>query len=259
VLINGIDIHKSHSETAGMIGYVPQDDLLIEELTVYQNLYYAAKLSFSNATETEIENLVEKTLKNLGISEIQDLKVGNPLQKIISGGQRKRVNIGLELLREPYILFVDEPTSGLSSRDSENIMVLFKELALRGKLIFIVIHQPSSDIFKMFDKLLILDVGGYPIYYGNPLEAITYFKTIAGFVDKDQNQCPECGNVNPEQIFNIIETKMVNEYGEFTDKRRITPCKWYEYFEKFIAPPTIAKHSEKPKSNLNIPNKLKQI
>jgi len=115
VLINGIDIHKNHSETAGIIGYVPQDDLLIEELTVYQNLYYAAKLSFSNATEAEIENLVEKTLKNLGISEIQDLKVGNSLQKTISGGQRKRVNIGLELLREPYILFVDEPTSGLSS------------------------------------------------------------------------------------------------------------------------------------------------
>jgi len=258
VLINGIDIHKSHSETAGMIGYVPQDDLLIEELTVYQNLYYAAKLSFSNATETEIENLVEKTLKNLGISEIQDLKVGNPLQKTISGGQRKRVNIGLELLREPYVLFVDEPTSGLSSRDSENIMVLFKELALRGKLIFIVIHQPSSDIFKMFDKLLILDVGGYPIYYGNPLEAITHFKSIAGFVDKDQNQCPECGNVNPEQIFNIIETKMVNEYGEFTDKRRITPRKWHEYFEKLIEPPTIDKHSEKPKSNLSIPSKFKQ-
>lgn len=259
VLINGIDIHKSHHETAGIIGYVPQDDLLIEELTVYQNLYYAAKLSFSNATEEEIEQLVYKTLKSLGIAEIQDLKVGNPLQKTISGGQRKRVNIGLELLREPYVLFVDEPTSGLSSRDSENIMVLFKELALRGKLVFIVIHQPSSDIFKMFDKLLILDVGGYPIYYGNPLEAITHFKTIAGFVDKDQNQCLECGNVNPEQIFNIIEAKMVNEYGEFTDKRRITPRKWHEYFEKSIAPPTIAKHSEKPASNLSIPHKLKQV
>jgi ABC-type multidrug transport system ATPase subunit/uncharacterized tellurite resistance protein B-like protein len=259
VLINGIDIHKSHNETAGIIGYVPQDDLLIEELTVYQNLYYAAKLSFSNATEEEIDTLVEKTLKSLGISEIQDLKVGNPLQKTISGGQRKRVNIGLELLREPYVLFVDEPTSGLSSRDSENIMVLFKELALRGKLVFIVIHQPSSDIFKMFDKLLILDVGGYPIYYGNPLEAITHFKSIAGFVDKDQNQCLECGNVNPEQIFNIIETKMVNEYGEFTDKRRVTPRKWHEFFEKLIPPPTIDKHSEKPKSNLSIPNKFKQV
>lgn len=82
----------------------------------------------------------------------------------------------MELIREPSVMFVDEPTSGLSSRDSENIMDLLKELALKGKLIFVVIHQPSSDIFKMFDKLLILDQGGYPIYNGNPVDAIMYFK-----------------------------------------------------------------------------------
>lgn len=259
VLINSIDIHENKEATAGLIGYVPQDDLLIEELTVYQNLYYAAKLSISDASEQELDELVQKTLKSLGILEIQDLKVGNPLQKTISGGQRKRVNVALELLREPYILFVDEPTSGLSSRDSENIMVLFKELALRGKLIFIVIHQPSSDIFKMFDKLLILDVGGYPIYYGNPLEAITYFKDIAGFVDKNKNMCGECGNVNPEQIFNIIETKMVNEYGSLTDKRKMTPRKWHEFYEKHIPPPQIATQTEKPTIHFKVAPFFKQM
>lgn len=259
VLINGIDIHKDNESISGVIGYVPQDDLLIDELTVYQNLYYAAKLSFSKASEDEIDALVQKTLHSLGIHEIQDLKVGNPLQKTISGGQRKRVNIGLELLREPYVLFVDEPTSGLSSRDSENIMDLLKELSLKGKLIFVVIHQPSSDIFKMFDKLLILDVGGYPIYYGNPIEAITYFKSIAGFVDKDQNVCVECGNVNPEQIFNIIETKMVNEYGTFTNQRKITPRKWNEYFEKLINPPQTNTHQEQPVTHLKIPPRIKQV
>jgi ABC-type multidrug transport system ATPase subunit/uncharacterized tellurite resistance protein B-like protein len=259
VLINGIDIHSDNDTISGVIGYVPQDDLLIDELTVYQNLYYAAKLSFSDASEDEIDALVQKTLQNLGIHEIQDLKVGNPLQKTISGGQRKRVNIGLELLREPYVLFVDEPTSGLSSRDSENIMDLLKELSLKGKLIFVVIHQPSSDIFKMFDKLLILDVGGYPIYYGNPIEAITYFKGIAGFVDKDRNVCAECGNVNPEQIFNIIETKMVNEYGTFTNQRKVTPKKWNEFFEKHISPPQIQTHQERPSTHLKIPPRIKQI
>lgn len=259
VFINSIDIHANKESIVGLIGYVPQDDLLIEELTVFQNLYYAAKLSINKASEEELEQLVQKTLKSLGIAEIQDLKVGNPLQKTISGGQRKRVNIALELLREPYILFVDEPTSGLSSRDSENIMVLFKELSLRGKLIFIVIHQPSSDIFKMFDKLLILDVGGYPIYYGNPLEAITYFKTVAGFIDKEKNVCPECGNVNPEQIFNIIEAKMVNEYGTLTDKRKITPRKWHELYEKHTSPPQITTQTEKPQVNFSIAPFFKQM
>ena len=101
-------------------------------------------------------------LEDLGLAESKDLKVGSPLKKTISGGQRKRLNIGLELFGEPAVLFCDEPTSGLSSRDSENIIDLLKELSLKGKLVFAVIHQPSSDIFKMFDKLLILDSGGFP-------------------------------------------------------------------------------------------------
>mgnify|MGYP001552146944 CR=1 FL=1 len=166
--------------------------------------------------------------------ETKDLKVGSPLEKTISGGQRKRVNIALELIREPSILFVDEPTSGLSSRDSENIMDLLKELALRGKLIFVVIHQPSSDIFKMFDKLLILDVGGYPIYYGNPVEAVVYFREATKLVDKQTGSCSECGNVNAEQIFNIIETKIVDEYGRQTQQRKITPETWTQIYKQKV-------------------------
>ena len=92
-------------------------------------------------------------LSDIGLGDAKHLKVGSPLEKTISGGQRKRLNIALELIREPAVMFVDEPTSGLSSRDSENIMDMLKELSLKGKLIFVVIHQPSSEIFKMFDNL----------------------------------------------------------------------------------------------------------
>lgn len=126
VLINGVNIHKNPEKIEGVIGFVPQDDLLIEDLTVYQNLYYAAKLCFSDKSEEEINTLVLRVLEDLGLSETKDLKVGSPLRKTISGGQRKRLNIGLELLREPSVLFCDEPTSGLSSRDSENIIDLLK-------------------------------------------------------------------------------------------------------------------------------------
>ena len=153
VLINGIDIHKEPHRIEGVIGFVPQDDLIIEDLTVYQNLYFAAKLCFNDKTEAEIDALVLKVLEDLGLTETKDLKVGSPLRKTISGGQRKRLNIGLELLREPSVLFCDEPTSGLSSRDSENIIDLLKELSLKGKLVFTVIHQPSSDIFKKFVEI----------------------------------------------------------------------------------------------------------
>ncbi|HET8860263.1 ATP-binding cassette domain-containing protein [Marivirga sp.] len=259
VEINGINIHENPDAIKGTIGYVPQDDLLIEELTVYENLYYASKLCFDDKSEAEIEELVANTLSSLGLSETKHLKVGSPLDKTISGGQRKRLNIGLELLREPSVLFVDEPTSGLSSRDSENIMDLLKELSLKGKMVFVVIHQPSSDIFRMFDKLVILDVGGFQIYYGNPVEAVLYFKNQINTIDKDQAACIECGNVNPEQIFNIIETKVVNEYGKATDERKITPKKWFSLFESQLNIPKITNPDPLPEPELRIPSWVKQI
>ncbi|MCH8318088.1 MAG: ATP-binding cassette domain-containing protein, partial [Bacteroidetes bacterium] len=176
ITINDLNIHTQKKQLEGVIGYVAQDDLLFEELTVFQNLYYNAKLCFDDLPDNEINKKVLNTLDNLGLLEIKHLKVGTVLNKKISGGQRKRLNIALELIREPAVMFLDEPTSGLSSRDSENVMDLLKELSLKGKLVFVVIHQPSSEIYKMFDRMLILDTGGYPIYYGNPIEAVMYFK-----------------------------------------------------------------------------------
>jgi ABC-type multidrug transport system ATPase subunit len=258
VLINSIDIHKEQNKVRGVFGFVPQDDLLIEDLTVYQNLYFAAKLCFNHLAEHEIEKLVLKTLDDLGLLETKDLTVGSPLHKTISGGQRKRLNIGLELLREPAVLFVDEPTSGLSSRDSENIIDLLKELALKGKLVFAVIHQPSSDIFKMFDRLVILDTGGYQIYYGNPVDAVIYFKQTINLVNSDQGECPECGNVNPEQIFNIIETKVIDEFGNFTNERKISAELWNHFFKEKNKPRSVKASLEQPHSSLHLPGWLKQ-
>jgi ABC-type multidrug transport system ATPase subunit len=257
VLINGIDVHKEKLE--GLIGYVPQDDLLIENLSVYDNLYYAAKLCLGDYTEAQIRETVEQTLQSLGLQEAKDLRVGSPLDRKISGGQRKRLNIGLELLRKPSVLFVDEPTSGLSSRDSENIMDLLKELALEGKLVFVVIHQPSSSVFKMFDKFLILDTGGYPIYYGSPSDMIPYFKKYANQISRQQGECMECGNVNVEQVFDIIAAKIVNEYGRFTEKRKITPQQWHTiYLQEHKPSITPLKKTTGEKISLKLPNRLKQ-
>jgi ABC-type multidrug transport system ATPase subunit len=234
ITLNGIDIHREKDKIQGVLGYVAQDDLLIEELTVFENLYYNARLCFSGKTNEEVAHLVDRTLQSVGLFECKNLRVGSVLDKTISGGQRKRLNIALELIREPAVLFIDEPTSGLSSRDSENIMDLLKELTLRGKLIFTVIHQPSSDIFKMLDKLFILDQGGYPIYYGNPVESIIYFKRLANQVNLTESECPHCGNVNPEQIFNIIEAKVVDEYGNETEHRKVIPSEWNNFFNVMI-------------------------
>ena len=230
VTINTINIHTQKQLIEGVIGYISQDDLLIEELSVYQNLFFNTKLCFNNLNDRAIHKKVMSLLSIIGLIDVKDLIVGNPLDQKISGGQRKRLNIALELIREPSVLFVDEPTSGLSSRDSENIIDLLKELTFKGKLVFVVIHQPSSEIFKMFDRLLLLDKGGYPIFDGNPIDAVVYFKTHIHHVNAEERECYACGNVNPEQIFNVIESKVVDEYGNLTTLRKTTPKEWNELF-----------------------------
>lgn len=259
VKINGFNIHTSKKDVEGLIGHVSQDDLLIEELTVFQNLYYSAKLSFRVLSDREITKKVIRILHALGLYDSRDLRVGNPLDKTISGGQRKRLNIGLELIREPSVLFVDEPTSGLSSRDSMNIMNLLKELSFRGKLIFVVIHQPSSEIFKLFNRLLLLDQGGYPIFDGNPIDSLVYFKRELHFVNAEERECSLCGNVNPEQLFDIIEAKVVDEFGNSTKDRKTNPNLWYEKFKKNISEIRIELQNKKLTTAASRPKLLQQF
>jgi ABC-type multidrug transport system ATPase subunit len=266
VTVNGIDIHKEKEKIEGLIGFVSQDDLLIEELTVFQNLYFNAQLCFGSHSKFQVVRATVEMLKNLGLYEIRDMKVGSPLNKKISGGQRKRLNIALELIREPAVLFLDEPTSGLSSRDSENIMDLLKELALKGKLIYVVIHQPSSDIFKMFDRLLILDTGGYLIYSGDPVDSIIYFKSRSHQANWNESECHICGNVNPEQVFNIVEANVLDEYGNLTSHRKRRPKDWAKHYKEYLKRTDDESSEEKenkrtkkvPENAFKVPNRLKQ-
>lgn len=261
ILINGINIFTDKEKIEGIIGHVSQDDLLIEELTVYQNLYYNAKLCFDNYSESQIVETVDHTLENLGLFEIKDIQVGSPLNKKISGGQRKRLNIALELIREPAVLFLDEPTSGLSSRDSENILDLLKELSLKGKLVFVVIHQPSSEIFKMFDRMIILDTGGWLIYSGTPVDSIMYFKERMHHANWNESECHACGNVNPEQVFNIVESSVLDEYGKMTKTRKISPLEWHNHYLKFREDEKtiVTEIPHVPAINFKIPNRFRQF
>lgn len=263
IQINGYDLNKEGKNLKGVIGYIPQDDLLIEELTVYQNLYFSASLCFKDFTEEKITALINKTLLDFDLFEAKDLKVGDPINKFISGGQRKRLNIGMELMREPSILFVDEPTSGLSSMDSERIVLLLKKQTLKGKIVFTNIHQPSSDIFKLFDKVIILDRGGRVIFQGNPMHAVIYFKQIARYLKSDESECLTCGNVNTELILKIVEARVVNEYGKLTRKRKRSAQEWYELYLKNIESKiTITRsngHAPLPENSFRIPSRRKQM
>ncbi len=257
ITINGHDI--SEPATKDLIGFVPQDDLLIEELTVYQNLWFTARLCFEGMSEKDLDLRVMKTLKDLGLDAIKHLKVGSAINKYISGGQRKRLNIALELIREPSVLFLDEPTSGLSSADTEKVINLLKEQTFKGKLIIVNIHQPSSDVYKLFDRLWLLDRGGYPVFDGNPIDAITYFKEAANYADAETSACPTCGNVNPEIVLNIIDEKALSNTGEPSDERKMNPQDWHELYLKKRPQMDAPVVKNIPASDQKKPNALKQF
>ncbi|MFC2137917.1 ATP-binding cassette domain-containing protein, partial [Bacteroidota bacterium] len=266
ITLNGYDLEENKEDVQGLIGFVPQDDFLIEDLTVYENLYFSAKLCLDNLPEEELVQNIVKVLIDFDLHDVKDLKVGSPLKKIISGGQRKRLNVALELIREPLVLFIDEPTSGLSSMDSEKMMSLLKRQTYKGKLVFTVIHQPSSDIYKLFDRIIIIDKGGYIIFNGNPIDAITYFKTEAHFINAEESECLSCGNIKTEQPLRIIEARKVNPYGRFLKERRINPEEWYKIYintSDIKKHHRIEKHLERkrklPQTNFQIPGKIKQF
>ncbi len=266
ITINGYDIQTDAEILQGVIGFVPQDDMLIEELTVFENLYYNAKLCFSHLNHADIVKLVEKALNDFDLVEARDLVVGNPLKKMLSGGQRKRLNIALELVREPSILFVDEPTSGLSSMDSEKVIVLLKRQTLKGKLVIINIHQPASDLYKLIDKLLIIDKGGHIIFGGNPMDAIVYYKQQAHYVNAEERECSTCGNVKTEQPLRIIEARIVGPSGKLIRKRKVKPEDWYQlYLQNFESKfewktkRQIQRKEKLPPNLYNIPGRLRQF
>ena len=121
------------------------------------------------------------------------------------------------------------------------VILLLKEQTYHGRLVITNIHQPSSDVYKLFDRLWMLDRGGYPIFDGNPIEAITYFKTAANYADADTSACPTCGNVNPEIMLNIIEERAMNSKGQLSDEPALLPSQsqanWAELVSLvFLAP-----------------------
>jgi len=202
------------------IGYVPQDDVLIKELSVYDNLYYYYRLHYGNIkTEQEVDTLISGLLRDLGILEIKNNPVFKKGKYTISGGQRKRLNIALELMKDVDLILMDEPTSGLSSQDSENIINELKRICATGKIIMIIIHQPSSSMYQKFDQVILLNEEGKNIYTDSAMQMLRVFKLIKDeevyFLEDQENyddvRCPTCQKTNPELLLQV----QVNEKTKF--------------------------------------------
>ena len=172
--INGIELYQNFETIKQYIGYVPQDDIIHPDLTVYESLMYSAKLRL-DLSEKEIKEQIDKVLHDLGIDEIRNSLIGSADKKGISGGQRRRVNLAVELIAKPELIFLDEPTSGLSSVDTKSVMETLKKLTDSGKTIIITIHQPSLSNYKMMDNVIILTHGQCAYYGQNYPNSIRFF------------------------------------------------------------------------------------
>ncbi|GAB1366979.1 hypothetical protein MASR1M36_18500 [Candidatus Cloacimonadaceae bacterium] len=208
ISIDGLDFSANFAFFQQHIGYVPQDDLLFPNLTVFENLYYRIRLALpALKNEQEIKSRIDNLLHSVGLYEQRSMLVGDVLNKKLSGGQRRRLNIALELVMNPMIIFLDEPTSGLSSKDSESIAEFLCELKEQNKIIICTIHQPNPTVFKAFDRVLLLDNGGRQVYFGSSDEVFDYFN----------EELQDCGSrkealdtkkrlLMPDYFFDLIET-----------------------------------------------------
>lgn len=219
VLINGKpDPIKSYKK---VIGFVPQDDIVHGNLTVEENLWFSAHYRLSmEMPKAEKVLVVERIIDALGLESIRNSKVGTVEKRGISGGQRKRVNVGLEMVMEPSLLILDEPTSGLDSTSSQLVLRALRREARVGVNVGVVLHQPSYTLFRMFDDVMFLAKGGRTVYFGPVDEVENYFSSMSIVVPERTNP--------PDHYMDILEGIRKPE-GDPGFDPKLLPIKWIQY------------------------------
>jgi len=220
--IDGMDLGRHYSFFRKFIGYVPQDDLLFANLSVYENIYFNLRLRMPQIRDVvQIRSRIDNLLKRVGLFEQRDMIVGDVMHKKLSGGQRRRLNIALELISNPMIIILDEPTSGLSSKDSENITQFLRELKEQGKIILCTIHQPNATILNQFDRVLLMDRNGTQVWFGDTDTVFDYFDEELANSDPEKEKLKEKKRLRmPEYFYDLIELQ------EEDSERRFSPSHW---------------------------------
>ena len=230
VLINGLDLYRFIDHLKQNIGYVPQDEIIHEELSVEATLYYIAKLRLSrDVSRKEIEQIIDEVLDVCGLSERRGIKINQ-----LSGGQRKRVAIAVELITKPSVIFLDEPTSGLDPATEEKIMKLFRQIAESGRTVVLTTH--AMENVRLFDKIVVL-MRGKLVFYGTPKEALVYFK-VDSFKD----------------LYDALEDpveKQVLERGE-SERYIVTERESKRWKDKFEETPQFEENVKEPLSEVEI-------
>src|SRR5438128_3108881 len=244
VLLNNQQLYPNLDQLKRYVSYIPQEDAFDEHLTIGENLQFAAAIRSPHLSRRDRSRRLEGKLVELGLSERRDAVVGTAVKKTLSGGERKRLNIGLDMIGSADVYLFDEPTSGLSSKDSEHVIEIIRSMA-HNKIIIVTIHQPSSKLFQMFHKAILLDKGGRLVFFGTPTEMLRYFAEAEHQhqFGADLGACPSCGTTRPEFIFDVLETPLrdlsgdiiyeENNRGQLVPSRRYAPEFWRDKYEAF--------------------------
>ena len=244
ILLNGQSLYHNLEPLRGYVAYVPQDDAFDEHLTILENLDYAAAIRSPHLSAKDRLRRIDSKLIELGLSERRDSVVGSSVKKYLSGGERKRLNIGLDMVSSADVYLFDEPTSGLSSKDSEHVVEIIRSLS-HNKIVLVTIHTPTSKIFQMFNKAVLLDKGGRLVFFGTPQETLQYFATAEHKLSygTELGGCPSCGTTRPEFIFDVLEAPLrdlsgdiiyeENSKGQLVPARRYSPDYWRDKYESF--------------------------
>ncbi len=244
VLLNGQPLYENLDALKRYVSYIPQEDAFDEHLTIAENLQFAAAIRSPHLSRRDRTRRLDAKLLELGLSERRDSIVGSPVKKTLSGGERKRLNIGLDMIGSADVYLFDEPTSGLSSKDSEHVIEIIRGMA-HNKIIIVTIHQPSSKLFQMFHKAILLDKGGRLVFFGTPSDMLRYFAEAEHQhqFGADLGACAACGTTRPEFIFDVLETPLrdlsgdiiyeENNRGQLMPARRYSPEFWRDKYEAF--------------------------
>ena len=244
ILLNDLSLYGHLDELKRYVSYIPQEDAFDENLTIEENLQFAAAIRSPHLSQRDRTRRLDSKLVELGLSERKNSVVGSPVKKTLSGGERKRLNIGLDMIGSADVYLFDEPTSGLSSKDSEHVIEIIRGMA-HNKIIIVTIHQPSSKLFQMFHKAILFDKGGRLVFFGTPTDMLRYFAEAEHQhqFGADLGACPSCGTTRPEFIFDVLETPLrdisgdiiyeENNKGQLVAARRYSPEFWRDKYEAF--------------------------
>ena len=244
VLLNQRSLYGNLDSLLQYITYIPQYDAFDEQLTIEENLRFAAAIRAPHLSRRERQRRIDSKLAELGLNERRREVVGGSHTKVLSGGERKRLNIGLDMVSTADVYLFDEPTSGLSSKDSEHVIEIIRGMA-HNKIVLVTIHQPTSKIFQMFQKALLLDKGGKLVFFGTPTEMLAYFAEAEHeqLFGTELGGCQACGTTRPEFVFDVLETPLrdlsgdliyeENNRGQLVPARRFSPEYWRDKFEAY--------------------------